>query len=1714
MSQQIKSHRWSRLFQYCLPKRRNPRARRRTAVSSCLLEKLETRDLLSAIIVTTVDDVVDAADGNVSLREAIDLANASAETDTITFATALYNNGPAQLLLTNGELELTDAVHEITIQGPGYELVGIVGQGSRLFHVSSDAEVVISGLKLSGGTAAPGGGILNNGQLTLNDGWITENTATGGRGDDGSNGGNGTTRGGRNGLTGQQGEDALGGGIYNTGTLTVSNSLLTDNTAIGGRGGDGGNGGRGGREFLAGYSGGDGGTGGVGGIGRGGGIFNAVGGEVAITDSTVVDNVASGGNGGLGGDGNEGGGGLTISFPGAGGDGGDGGNGGDGHGGGVWSAGTLNVSESLFLGNLAKAGPVGSSGFFGSGGAGTTDFGRDGDFGVRGQTGTATESTLFAESNSGQVNLAGDDPCAQNSFGAEIFVDGCNTQFRVAEISPSANATLPASRLIELTFPRDVTIGDGEIQIIRASDGSTAQTIDVTSSAVTVVDSTASVFISTLTADDYELVVPAGAFQDNDGQDSPAVDADSTWLRPSFQISSVTFDVFRTGDELSGDSELMFDIVFSDEVQNVDETDFLPSTLGRTIFETLSLSDGGDSDPRTFAITVSGVSGGGRLGLVLAEDNDLQDDVGNTVDRIPLMGEAYSIPLWFQSGDDFQGTAANDNFGDAVAVNADGTVFVAGAPFNDDGGSGSGQVRIFERSTGAGNWEQRGNPINGSDASDWSGMAVSINAAGDIVAIGSTKSGNNGSSSGETRIFQFDPAASDWVLLGNIIPGESRSDNSGSHIVLSDDGMTIAIGAQWNDGAGDNSGHARVFRYSETTNQWQQLGNDIDGEAEGHFAGAVAMSGDGSILALGETETTEEGGTNRGQTRVFAWDAASSQWNQLGNTIKGQEFGDLSGNSLSMSEDGTILAIGEIRHGALRDGQVRVFEFLNSTDSWQQLGGNIEGDGEESLFGSSVSLSADGGMLAVGAREYDGESGFDKGGVWTFALDENENAWGQIGPVIEGPSNFDESGTSVSLSADGTTLIIGTPDHNGASGSNTGLVRVFTDTAFVPALTLNVSDTSISESAGSAGLTGTITRDGDLTNALVVMLATDDSSELSVPQSVTIEAGTTTSPEFTILAVDDEIVDGSQTANVIVSAEGFTQQTVAVTVSDDDIATLSVEDVAVMEGGEFVLTVSVDIAVDGGFEVTVNFNDGSADGGIDFDNSSGTLNFAGTAGETQQLIVATTADKIVEFDETFSVSLEADAAQVEDSDTAIATIQNDDSARITILDGAADEGEVMTFEVRLDNAVQGGFTADVIYTDVGAVSGSDFQPTVNQLTFAGEAGETQEFTVATLDDVVVEGLELFAVDITTNNDSITGGSAGGTVIDGTDTTTLTIDDAKADEGGNLTFSVTLENPVAVGFEVTVSFADETATGGLDFDNTSQILNFSGTTGETQQFTVTTTGDVETEGTETFLVSLATRFPAIDTSDTGIGTINESERAGKIDIDGDMNAQALTDGLLAIRYLAGFSGDTLVNGAVNPAGSRGSAEDIVSHLAPLRSTMLDVDADGESKALSDGVLLLRYLAGFRGASLANNAVNTSGGRTAGDDIVEFLASFELNSGSGTQAGAASASTGVSRFASDNWYAQDNAVDQFFGSLDSDDDAILSRAGGNHGTIIGKAKAGTHAGLLVDVYRPAGNATDFFNNQFYERRDGHRKFVVEFEVGFLFDDLDALVMPKSR
>ena len=107
-----------------------------------------------------------------------------------------------------------------------------------------------------------------------------------------------------------------------------------------------------------------------------------------------------------------------------------------------------------------------------------------------------------------------------------------------------------------------------------------------------------------------------------------------------------------------------------------------------------------------------------------------------------------------------------------------------------------------------------------------------------------------------------------------------------------------------------------------------------------------------------------------------------------------------------------------------------------------------------------------------------------------------------------------------------------------------------------------------------------------------------------------------------------------------------------------------------------------------------------------------------------------------------------------------------------------------------------------------------------------------------------------------------------------------------------------------------------------------------------------------------------------------------------DVDENLEAQPLTDGLLVIRHLFGFSGDSLTSGAVAGEANRDSSEAITGYLIDAVSE-LDIDGDGESKPLTDGLLLIRYLFGFSGDSLISGAIGSGAERDTADEVEAYI-----------------------------------------------------------------------------------------------------------------------------
>jgi len=116
----------------------------------------------------------------------------------------------------------------------------------------------------------------------------------------------------------------------------------------------------------------------------------------------------------------------------------------------------------------------------------------------------------------------------------------------------------------------------------------------------------------------------------------------------------------------------------------------------------------------------------------------------------------------------------------------------------------------------------------------------------------------------------------------------------------------------------------------------------------------------------------------------------------------------------------------------------------------------------------------------------------------------------------------------------------------------------------------------------------------------------------------------------------------------------------------------------------------------------------------------------------------------------------------------------------------------------------------------------------------------------------------------------------------------------------------------------------------------------------------------------------------------------------LDIDGTASHDALTDGLLIIRYLFGLSGPSLINGAVGLGATRATATPIGNYLTDIRP-VLDIDGNGQADALTDGLMVIRYLFGLRGAALIAGAVGSGAIRAVAGDIEARIAQITGDGG---------------------------------------------------------------------------------------------------------------------
>ena len=386
------------------------------------------------------------------------------------------------------------------------------------------------------------------------------------------------------------------------------------------------------------------------------------------------------------------------------------------------------------------------------------------------------------------------------------------------------------------------------------------------------------------------------------------------------------------------------------------------------------------------------------------------------------------------------GTAIFDHAGSAVSFNSLGTYVAIGSKQNKSGSSNSeGVIRIYALIGGS--WQQVGADIVGSANGDEFGSSVSLSDDGQRVAIGAPNSDVTGESGGSVEV--YDMRDKEWSKVGSSINGAEKLDRAGFSVSLSGDGRRVAVGAPR---GGEDTGSVRVFE--ELNGEWFQLGQEIFGDSVAVLAGyAVSLSLKGDTLAMSSPRASTDEVARGGSVAMYSFvDPSTSpgdaSWQPMGSLISGDAPGDQTGESIALSSDGKIVAIGANGRDGGRYknvGYCRVFRFDGQLGDWEQHGQAMYGRDQGEQMGSSVAMSRDATTVACG-----GPNSRDRSGV--VRVYENQAAdddWSQIGDDLSGPlgSAF---GSSLALSRDGSFLAVGAPDSEVEGNERAGFAEIYT----------------------------------------------------------------------------------------------------------------------------------------------------------------------------------------------------------------------------------------------------------------------------------------------------------------------------------------------------------------------------------------------------------------------------------------------------------------------------------------------------------------------------------------------------------------------------------------------------------------------------------------------------------------------------------------------
>jgi hypothetical protein len=444
-------------------------------------------------------------------------------------------------------------------------------------------------------------------------------------------------------------------------------------------------------------------------------------------------------------------------------------------------------------------------------------------------------------------------------------------------------------------------------------------------------------------------------------------------------------------------------------------------------------------------------------------------------------------------------TGPSDYFGISLALSADGSTLAVGAWGEDSAAAGGGGSQADDSADNAGavyvftrrgtTWIQEAYlKASHPDAYGSFGYSLALSADGSTLAVGATGEAAGAAGTGGDQpdgavpyagaVHVFTRRGVTWRQEAHVqAPYPGAYDFFGYSVALSADGATLAVSAPYEDsaaagvggsGADDSAldaGAAYVFARSGAT--WRQQAYVKAGSPEAYdfFGYRVALSADGATLAVSAPyedsaaagvggDQADNSAESAGAAYVFTRSGAT--WCQAAYVkASNPDVGDNFGGSLALSADGSTLAVGALYESSAATGidgdqgnttswAGAVYVLARSGATWRQEAYvKASNTDEADLFGSSLALSADGSILAVGAQSEDsaaagiGGDGADDslpsaGAVYVLAR--SGTTWRhEVYAKAGSPGEMDQLGYSVGLSGDGATLAVGAPFEDSAA---------------------------------------------------------------------------------------------------------------------------------------------------------------------------------------------------------------------------------------------------------------------------------------------------------------------------------------------------------------------------------------------------------------------------------------------------------------------------------------------------------------------------------------------------------------------------------------------------------------------------------------------------------------------------------------------------------